>query len=82
MKSNGSSEYDNVIELLEKTNYAHQQQNNEEEADETRNDSKLQRLITKQKSNLSVNSISSPRKLGKVAEKNQEANQESDNNDA
>ena len=45
----GSPEYDDIIERLEKTNYAHQQEI-KEDGDELRNDKQLTRMLTRQKS--------------------------------
>ena len=82
-KGDGSSDHDAIIELLQKTNYAHQkeqQASNETENNNNINDSILQKMMAKQKLNLSASNFGSPKSL-KTSEK-QEKIPEHENNDA
>lgn len=80
-KGDGSSDYDDIIDRLEKTNYAHQkEQQANNESENNMNDSILQKMMAKQKSNLFASSPSSPKSL-KTSEK-QELIPEHENNDA
>ena len=57
-KNDGTSNYNDIIERLEKTNYAHQQEKQTASETEERNDTRLQTLISKQKSSMNGNSVS------------------------